>query len=332
MSIHQQNKHKKDDRLYTIGTLKYLVKDNACVLLDGRRTPGVIETIDLDSGMFTWRILDFEDKGKCWELPFEHITQFQFLDDAYQNDASVIDRFEEIIKQKQISLNIEIDMNTQKQTLEDIHLVKENMLSWMDKESEYFKYNNKLDWTSQKENSLLSKDLKNYLKQHHLLYLEEETTDQFCLNPQSGELIKGMMICLAELGLVNYQGFKTRKASTFLPPYDKDTRKSYLIHRLAFVQAMLEKAGQDELMVYRGMTSEVQFKAFNRPLISTTAHLETAQAFFDDSINQKHKSAYLIKLNIPSSHILMTYLETPAFSRQYLEQEVIIINKDGLPF
>ncbi|AUD64567.1 hypothetical protein BK011_02310 [Tenericutes bacterium MZ-XQ] len=332
MSIHQQNKNKIDDALYTKGTLKYLVKDNPCVLLDGRRTPGIIEDIDMESGMFTWRILDFEDKGKCWELPFEDISQFQFLDDEKYSDKDVIRLYEDIIKQKKIELNIKIDIDTQKQTFKNITKIKEDIIAWMNKESKYFKSYDKLDWSMKKGSPLLSEDLKRYLDNEHLLYLEDETTSNFCLNPHSGELIKGMIICLAELGLVNYQGFEVRKKSTFTKPYEKETRKRYLMHRLAFVQAMFEKAHQKELTVYRGMTSEQTFKSFERPLISTTAHLESTKAFFDETIHPKHKSAYLLKLNMPVSQILMTYLETPAFSHQYLEQEVIILNKDGLPF
>ena len=43
MAIHQQNKHMKDDALYTKGAFKHLIKDNPFVLLDGRRTPEMIE-------------------------------------------------------------------------------------------------------------------------------------------------------------------------------------------------------------------------------------------------------------------------------------------------
>ena len=331
MPLHQQNKNLIDDTNYIKGALTYLVEGNPCVLLDGRRTPGIIEKIDLDSGMFIWRIKDFEDEGKFWELPFEDIHLFQFLKDANQNEKSIVDRYESIIKEKQKKLDITIDPVIQKYTIKKIEQLKKKMIIWLDNESRYFKSNDTLDWTKKKGNDLLSDDLKQYLKSINCLYLEDETTNQFCLNPYSGELIKGMCICLAEMGLVDYHGFEARKSSTFSGLYKKEIRKKYLLHRLSFMQALFEKANQKELTIFRGMTSEKPFKKMNRPLLSTTAHLETAKAFFDDSINFKHKSAYIIKLNVDVKSIFMTYLETNAFNRQYLEQEIILLNTDGLP-
>lgn len=46
--------------------------------MDLRRTPGQIESICLDSGFFRWRIKDFEDVGKYWDVPIEDVSRYQF--------------------------------------------------------------------------------------------------------------------------------------------------------------------------------------------------------------------------------------------------------------
>lgn len=56
----------------------HIVPGNKGRVLDGWRTPGFIEKYDDESAMFIWRIADFEDKGKCWEVPAEEILAYQF--------------------------------------------------------------------------------------------------------------------------------------------------------------------------------------------------------------------------------------------------------------
>lgn len=331
MALHQSNKHKRDDSSFLIGSLKFLVKDNQCMLLDGRRTPGIIEHIDIDAGMFLWRILDFEDKDRFWELPFEDVTKYLFEQDAKTNSKDTIDLYEQIIKEKQKVLYIKIDPIKQRNTYQEIELIKKDILKWLESKSLYFKSNKTIDMSSKTGHKLLYVDLQNYMMEHDLWHIESEVSDNFCLNPNSGELIKGMMICLSELGLVAYNGTIIRKTTTFEGKYTKAIRKKYLKHRLAFVQAMFEYINLQELIVYRGMTSEKTLQSLNRSLLSTTMNLETAKEFFDTSSNPKIKSSYLMKLSFPISHILMSYLETKQLNKQYLEQEVIVLNTFQLP-
>jgi hypothetical protein len=79
MSIHESNANSLPDSDFVKGDIKYLVKQNKCRLLDGRRTPGYIEDYFVDSAMFRWRITDFEDKGGYWDVPAENISSYQIL-------------------------------------------------------------------------------------------------------------------------------------------------------------------------------------------------------------------------------------------------------------
>ncbi len=64
MKTHQFRTNIPSDNLFLPGELKYLVPGNKCRLLDQRRTPGKILSIDMFGGFFRWEILDFEDVGK----------------------------------------------------------------------------------------------------------------------------------------------------------------------------------------------------------------------------------------------------------------------------
>lgn len=74
MSLHQKHENILPDELFEQGTLYHLVPGNEGRVLDGRRTPGILEIYDSESAMFVWRITDFEDKGEFWEIPAEGVS------------------------------------------------------------------------------------------------------------------------------------------------------------------------------------------------------------------------------------------------------------------
>lgn len=76
--MHEQAVFMESDELFKTGALADLVPGNEGRVLDGRRTPGYIESFDKESCMFVWRITAFEDKGNCWEIPAEQIGSYQF--------------------------------------------------------------------------------------------------------------------------------------------------------------------------------------------------------------------------------------------------------------
>jgi hypothetical protein len=76
--IHQDRPGRRPDDAFLPGCLELLVPGNRCRALDDRRTPGVIDAVDPDTAMFRWRITAFEDAGKCWEMPLEEVSRFQF--------------------------------------------------------------------------------------------------------------------------------------------------------------------------------------------------------------------------------------------------------------
>lgn len=90
MAVYQRNKDMLPESEFVPGQIAYLVAGNHCRLLDGRRTPGVIEAYFPESAMFRWRILDFEDKGKFWDVPAEDATRYQFAKGAKTIDHNAV--------------------------------------------------------------------------------------------------------------------------------------------------------------------------------------------------------------------------------------------------
>jgi hypothetical protein len=76
--IHQFNSDMAPDTDFLPGTLVHLVPGNRGRMLDPRRTPIQILALRPEFGTFVWEILDFEDRGAHWELPFEKVVRFQF--------------------------------------------------------------------------------------------------------------------------------------------------------------------------------------------------------------------------------------------------------------
>ena len=96
MTLHQFDENMKPDSEYFYGDLSFLVPGNVCRLLDGRRTPGFIEEVCTESAMFRWRISNFEDKGRYWDVPLEHIDDYQFENLNVQDNLRQIQELSEI--------------------------------------------------------------------------------------------------------------------------------------------------------------------------------------------------------------------------------------------
>ncbi len=329
MSIHEFDKNKKPDSEFISGHIKYLVPENKCRLLDGRRTNGYIEKYFEDSAMFRWRITKFEDKGKFWDLPAEDIKLFQFEKDSLILNESQVKLIINKIQTYQQVLNIEINMEIQKETNIEIDRKKEEIIKWVNKNAVFFKKNHKIDFTSCEGSKMLATDLKHYMESVHLLKEEKYTSETMVLNPNSGEWIKGMKIVLAEMGLASYQGKIPRTKDIFEGLGSKENRRKYLIHRLAFIRAYYHLLNIHEVVLYRGMSSESKWKEIFRTFLPCTFNLEVAKSFSDFN-NPQYQSVYLVKMTVPVEKLFMTYFETEEMNRQYKESEAILLYDNNL--
>ncbi len=330
MPIHQQHPDRQADSAFVPGELAFLVPGNRCRLLDGRRTPGVIEAYHPENATFTWRISDFEDEGKTWDLPAEDVRRFQFEPDSKQLDDRAVRDLEKQVERFQQPLVIGADPATRNVTERAVIYLTGGAKSWLTEHSRFFNEGTTLDLDARQGPPALAQDLLNYMEDHELRDLEERAAENVVLNPRSGELVKGMLIVLAEMGLADFQGTIPRTPDIFQGEMSKSHRKRYLAHRLAFVRAYFQLLGRDEVVLYRGMSTEGAWNKRPRTFLSCTFSLEVAQAFAEFERGNKYRHAYLVKFTVPVERLWMTYLETAAMNRQYREAEALVLGRGDL--
>jgi len=330
MPIHQSNPDRRPDDNFLPGEIALLVPGNRCRLLDGRRTPGVIEAYHPESATFTWRITDYEDEGNAWSLPAEDIKKFQFEEGSRRLAPEEVRDIMGRVEVFQEPLIIEADPKTRAVTERAIIYLKGGALAWLKQHSQFFEKDPSLDFDSRKGSPELAQDLLHYMEDHELRDLEFRTAENVVLNPHSGELVKGMLIVFAELGLVDYRGTIPRTDDIFQWEMSKDARKKYLAHRLAFMGAVFQLLGIDEVVLYRGMSTETAWEKKRRSFLSCTFNLAVARAFAEFERGNKYRHAYLAKTTVPVDRLWMTYLETAAMNRQYHEAEALVLQRGDL--
>ena len=329
MGIYQSNKDRLPDTEFIPGPIALLVEGNYCRLLDGRRTPGTVERYFDDSAMFRWRILDFEDKGKYWDVPAEGVSRYQFTKDARRLDAERIKRIEASVQRYQRILTIETAEQERLQTESEIQAVENAITDWLRTKSVFFKDQGQLDLKSGTAAKSLAEDLILYMRSVGMEEMERRTADSMVLNPNSGEWIKGMAIVLAEMGLVPYRDKIPRTRDIFEGSGRKEDRRRYLIHRLAFVRAYFHLLGIKEVTLYRGMATEWAWgkRPSSRTFVSFTFSIKVAGSHCAFS-RSDNRHSYLLKRTLPVQDLFMTSLETGAMNEQYREAEALVLYRE----
>ena len=103
-----------------------------------------------------------------------------------------------------------------------------------------------------------------------------------------------------------------------------------MLWRAAFVQEMLAAVGLDAPALYRGVHAEEALRAPEpSAFVSATFSLEVAADFLGtpgdgfDSV--------LVRQRVPRERVFMTYLETAAMNRQFLEGEAVLFGDPSNP-
>lgn len=310
MKIHQFDDKMLPDSEFQPGHLGFLCVDNKCRLMDARRTPGVIESVS-QGGMFRWRISAFEDKGEYWDVPIEQVVRFQFALDSSELKPEQVKLLEAQLETLNQPLSIPAEPQSRSKTEALIAQVERSVVPFPDSLT--------LDDTQTVANCLTR-----YMESCGLGEQERLTSKIYVLNPFSGEWIKGLQIACAELGLKAFTGTVPRTADIFSGPGDKQLRQSYIIHRLAFVRALFKSLGLREVVLFRGMAAEGDWQVHSHRFFSSwTFSKEVAEAFVSNA-NAKH--SYLLKRTFPIEKLFLTYVETAAMNKQYLEREAVVIH------
>jgi hypothetical protein len=326
--IYQFNSEMLPDTCFQTGSLKYIVPGNEGRLLDGRRTPVRLLEVKHISGFFVVEILDFEDKGACWEIPLERIDRFQFAKESAEAGKGDIEFYREIISRLDQPLNIPADKLRRKTTESEISSLRKRIKDWLNTESDLFASGASINSLDRIRKSALWHDLEHYMTAQNLWALEKAFATQYVSNPNSGELIKGHRIVLAELGLVAFEGKQVREPDLFGGAWSKERRADHILHRLAFVRELFEQLGQSSVVLYRGFSAEGQPETQkNNSFISSTFSLDVAMSHFTG--RDPTNTGVLLRQSVPVERIFMTFLETVQMNRQFKEAEAILLYDEG---
>jgi hypothetical protein len=170
--------------------------------------------------------------------------------------------------------------------------------------------------------------LEEYLSACGLIESEGRFAESFASNPNSGELIKGHAIVLAELGLCPYHGRVVRDRDLFAEPWTKQRRGEHIIARLAFVQELWATWGHHVVTLYRGAAVDEPLRP-RKPasFVSATFSRDVATDHFESGPTTH--TAVLWRQQVPINRLFMTFLETRAMNERIHEAEAILIGDPG---
>lgn len=326
--VYQHDPSTESDNAFDPGAMEHLVPGNAGRLLDARRTPVRLTRIRRDVGMFAVEILAFEDRGARWELPFEDISRFQFRRDAARADAALVACYQAIADRLGRPLRIPIDSTVRSSTEMRLRAERERVSAWLMDRVDVAAVTQLLAQAGGGRNQELAQRLADYLESKDLLAMDRTFAQVYVSNPNSGEVVLGHEIVLAQLGLVPYDGRALRDPASLSGDWSHERRQAHIIARLAFVSALCRLAGAEHVTLYRGFAAE-------RPRTDTTQH-SFVSATFDRAVamahfegNDRSTVAALYRQRVPITRLFMTFMETDALSHPYQESEAILLRVDG---
>lgn len=323
--VYQFNPDMLTDTCFHRGDLKYLVPGNEGRWLDPRRTPLRVLDVKRTSGCFVVEILDFEDKGARWELPLECVDRCRFAQGSAEASTTDIALYTEIISRLDRALEIPADLSCRKTSEASIAAQRADIGAWLESESTFLRSGAPLDVSGRTGNEALWTDLKRYMTEEDLWDVEEAFAKQYVCNPNSGELVKGHRIVLAELGLVSFGGKQVRDADLFSGSWSKQRRADHILHRLAFVRELFERLGHSAVVLYRGLSCQGQPETRGHDsFISATFSSEVAMSHFND--RDRGSTGVLLRQSVPIERLFMSFLETAQMNQHYKEAEAVLLH------
>ena len=323
--VHQFDPDMLPDSEFVDGELKYLVPGNAARMLDPRRTPVRVLGCKIGPGFFSVEVLDFEDKGALWDLPYEWVDSVQFARGSSEASDEEVASFQDAIERLDLPLRIPADPTARENTERRITAARAEAGDWLDQESQFLRSGSTLDLSARRGSEALQHDFKRYMTSHDLWATEDALATQWVSNPYSGEMVKGHAIVLAGLGLVEFDGRRLRDPGTLAGPMNESRRSDHIVRRLAFIREVFERLDRATVLLYRGAAfpGPPQKRAPDS-LVSATFSLDVAMSLFDE--RNPETTGVLVRQSVPVTRLFMSYLETEQMNRQYAEAEAVLLN------
>lgn len=240
--VYQSDRDAAPDRDFAAGELRHVVVGNRGRLLDARRTPLLITAVSPERGEFEVRIEAFEDRGARWELPIWEIKRLQFARDSADATPETLVRLQQAVDRLNRELSLEADpaalAGTQTRIAQrrvEARKVVRGVVGSIDL----------ADCIERRTGDpRLFDALQRFLASEDLVDLDRRFCQTLVSNPNSGELVKGHAIILAELGLCAYHGTVIRDPALFTADQSPAQRAQHLVSRIAFARELWSHLGR----------------------------------------------------------------------------------------
>lgn len=321
--IYQRDPAPRPDSDFEPGDLSHLVPGNAGRMLDLRRTPMRIAALRPEIGCWICEVAAFEDRGARWTLPFESIVHCQFERGAARAGAAALETFEEQVRRFAAPLVIEPDPERARATREALERRRRAAADWLAERDPELPRVADVDHERRRAPLATVAAFETFMKEKDLLDMDHALAGVYVSNPGSGETVKGHLIVLAEMGLATFRGTVVRDPATFAGGWRRARRADHVLWRTAFVQSMLAALHMETLTLHRGVGSDAAIEPGRSVVLeSWSFHRGVAEGVAGTPGESAHRA--VDTRAVPHRRAFMTYLETRAMNRQFLEAEAVL--------
>jgi hypothetical protein len=321
----QFDPNRAPDTDFEPGELHHLCVGNEGRLLDFRRTPVRVIRLCDETGLATVEILAFEDKGALWDLPYEEVGTYQFKRGSPRASVEALGRIEREAARLNRQVEIPCEATQRDETLAAISHERERARAWLALHSQFFQSAQTLPQGEAEGSPLLYADTKDYMAHRGLGDLEALFTRHY-VSHLFNETVKAHRVAVAQLGLAPYVGKILRDPAQTAGGLCIERRTAHIIARMGFVQAVLERAGQSHVVLYRMESCEGALRrrrSGETALVSASFRMDIVQEMSGWADPKRTVAIY--RQAVPVERVLMTYLETEAMNHPYREAEAVLV-------
>ena len=128
---YQSDPNRLSDSLFEGGSLQHLVMGNEARALGYRRMPLRVRELKESSGLAVMEILDFEDVGNTWDVPFEDISSFQFAFESQRAGLKDLAPYEASVARLNKQTTITCDQDARRATLSELAEAEREPALWL---------------------------------------------------------------------------------------------------------------------------------------------------------------------------------------------------------
>lgn len=270
-------------------------------------------------GSWICEVTAFEDRGAQWTLPVEAVERFQFERGSSRASSGVVEGLEAQVRQFAVPLVIECDGERTKATSTALERRRHEVVAWL-ADREPLPHAPIVDGVNRQASDAIVSAFEAFMAERGLLDMDQAFAATYVSNPRSGEVVRGHLIVMAEMGIAPFHGTIVRDTSTFTGNWRRERRVEHVLWRTAFVQTMLVAIGLEVVELHRGVAND-EGVGHNPALESWSFSRKVAESVAGAPIAGR---PLVYSRQVAYRRAFMAYLETRAMNRQFLEAEAVL--------